>query len=843
MSRNGARSILGVILNFCVAAYLWAPQHTYAVEAPAADDCRGLLERFHSGGAAAGQGVDASSRAAAERYTLSEFFAPNAEGHSFASLRPVVAMSVAQRYLYEIKSQGMRTVRDPMTGNGTITQYMALSDGLAVTGGRKLVGHPRVGETLVGLLELQADGFKTGLKVPLAIGNPGSGKSEGFETILALDGNLTLSDERFHKYTFEFTNLDAIPELARLYLPDEHTGKIPNKRDALNDSPLVLLPEPYREAVMNQISPEVMRAIGRMPRPKRSMCPPTRFIRQTILDHYRLSENGGVALTADQEMQYLARHVQVVRDIGGANGRSVKINFQGRNVDLGVLMMQPNMGLAAELPPTHPLAMQYGQIVAASGGIVFFDEMLKNSEEFQHALLDTIQARSYSLHGAEPVEFDIVFMAASNTDDYIKVMEKAKTHTPPIIDRGVVMMMNWSIRPHEIMRILAYEAPKLQMVPLGDANATAVPVRRGNLETFIVSPEDPAQPWSGPDGRYRSFVGEDAGGPTDGAVAEVDISPHSLLFMSRVVALSRMSFDDKALARAFAEYGITSDHVPAPLYRDFVERLNLLEGRGNPSADQLMEFWNLSGRLREGSFGISSREASEWLGAAIIEARKPGYGNSVTPLLLRQILETKRFGGSEVERTKISNIATAVAQRLTIPALKLDLMAAMVGADGTDLEHTYDQVFEDLTQEGLNGSGRGRWNPGARLVERLARVKEIYRRLNGQDLDIREVRMQSHFNDRAGGNQVQRRYEPLLNAVTEYLVEARLASMDTRIDRIVQSLDEGSGRTRPTDAESSIIQGVLDYLRLHKGYSAAAAAQAIQMVRASPATQPAPATP
>jgi hypothetical protein len=335
-------------------------------------------------------------------------------------------------------------------------------------------------------------------------------------------------------------------------------------------------------------------------------------------------------------------------------------------------------------------------------------------------------------------------------------------------------------------------------------------------------------------------VGEDAGAPTEGAVAQVDISPHSLLYMSRVIALSRMSFDPRAVDEIFKRFPSASGAVPAPLYRDHVERLNLLEGRGNYTADQLVEFWKVSGLLNEGTSGISTREAAGWLGAAIMEARKPGHGNTVTPLLLRQVLDAKRYGGNEAQRAMISRIATAVGNDLTVPALKLDLMAAMVGSDSADLEHTYDQIFEELTQEGLSVGGHGRWSPPARVAERLARIKALYLRLNGQALDIREVRMQATFNERAGGNHVVRRYEPLLNAVTEYLVEARLTSMETRIDRMMEILDEGPGRARATDAESAIIQGVLDYLRLHKGYTSAATIQAIQMVRSSPGVQPAP---
>lgn len=801
-----------------------------------ADACRTLLDRFHPQGASARQLRSTLEQARRESHSLMQFFAPDEQGESMATRHPLIGMNAGQRFLAMLYEQGYRQVRSLQDGTTIYRRFAALYDGVKEAEGRRLIGHEHVGDVLVQHMEMAADGFKAGLKVWISVGNPGSGKSESREVLRTIAKNKSLSDPRFFLYTYDYINLHDIPEL-RLFFPPNEDGITLPVSEPQNKSPLCLLPEVYKQAVLNQINPKVVEMIERDADPRLTLSPKSQFIRDKIIEHYTQKDiaEGRGEPGPDRVMSFLNRHVRIKRFIYGDPGTFPTINFQGKGVNLGALLMRPDMAMQAVVPDHHPMAHQYGQIVSADGGVVLLEEVLKNDENMQNALLDVIQARRYSIEGAAPVEFDVVFMGTTNTDDILKLQEKAKSHKQPILDRGTFSYMNWSVLPHEIMQILMYDVPNMQMLALDGSMDTPVLVReRGAMQRLVQRPEGLNQPWQGPDERFRVFSGPVHGSQSAAVRRPVEISPHSLLFVSRVVALSRMVLEPNAVKKALADFGRNTDEIPAPpLFTSAVERLSLLEGRGEFQNSTLREYWAFSQHVNEGAFGISARDASTWFSLAIKEAEKAGYGHTVTPILLNSVLQRmireRTIGTNDAERTHISALATTVSLEMTIPDVRRDLTRAILATEGDDLEHTYDLVFAELIAEG-NARLRGQT---VQVSEVTQRVRELFKQITRRDLDAQEIAMSMAHNLMAGGAQTVRRNQDLMQAVTRHMVDTSLARNYTKLSRLYARLVSGGGSGQDRRAAEEDIareDRIIEYLRYHLGYSPAAVLQAMSLV-------------
>lgn len=804
--------------------------------------CDAYLQKFNPAYQPEAQMVDHSIEAVRETHSLLDLIRPDANGETLATKHPFIVMSAAQRLLAIVEGAGSEAIPDPRTGEGTVIRYNLFSSGSEVTGGRRVIGQYHAIEQLVAHLRAAADGHRSGRLVPLLVGGPGSGKSEFIEIFREGLQHQTLHNSQNFAYTYGFVGLEKIPSL-RADFPEDDTGVSPEYRCPHNDSPLVPFPEVFQNAIVNQASAAVGHLIKRAPSPKRKMCLHCQHIHDQILAHYFRDRTP----TPAEVVEVLNKHIVVHRLVMGTPGTAPIIDNPGNDVDLGTFFakVNPSIAFGAGRGISYPLSqMINGQIPSANGGPVLLEEFLKwNPKKALEPMLTAIQGHRFSIFGSGELNFDVYFMAATNTDDVAKIAALTEAHKSPILDRMVPIFMNWTIRPHEIGEILAYEQPTLEMRALNQSGAPVELVRgHGNLSVLFPRPESPLVEAQGPDGRFDLSVRNGAGEHE----THTHISPQAYMYIARVVALSRMKLDRKTLAEYNKEFGTARPDVAAPIFTSEEARLNMLEGRGQLDSSALQEFWRYSDNVGEGTFGISARDASKWLAAAVSEAQKPGNDGCVTLTLVRETLNRLMtgkepvIGANKAERAHISRLAGIVSAQISIPEVARDMFLAFAESDGDTIKQTYDQVVSDLLALNANSQETHHISPETRRrVQinhgRLERIKFWYQTVSGgQQLAINEIAMFKLNQDRAGSNasgREQVRHPVLLKAVARYEAENSARHYETRLERIVEIL---AGTKDPTAQEKALADSTMSYLREKKGYCPVCASQAVHLLRVQP---------
>jgi predicted Ser/Thr protein kinase len=674
---------------------------------------------------------------------------------------------------------------------------------------------------VVSQIEAHAQGDRAGLYPVLLVGVPGSGKSELLEAFRQAASHHTLKTPDNFVYSYEWRGLSDVPALREYVYEGE--GVETRTPCPMHDSPFVLMPEPVQDAILKVAGPAASKMIGGLkPAPKRHMCPKCAFFRQELIRHY--SQQRGHILTPSEVADILDKHIVLRRTVMGDPGTMPLLPAQAKDVDWSGLFVSKNPAVFLK-DPSHPLAYNYnGAILGGNGSAVMLDEVGKNSVDLLAKFLNMFQSRKVQEGGAPLIELDTVFFTATNTKDLVDL--RAKDPQSPFVDRLDRSQMNWSIFPEEVVKTAAYEFEGLTATKLGDPNAT--PVRGRDALEDLIPQRETGKPAVTTDRRYNLNI--------ELGDTNVHMAPQALMFVARVAALSRMSFDGKAAEK----WGIDPDLVAQPPFRNMAARLKALEGTYTMTPSQAMELMKLSELSGEGTFGMSARDVTKWLKLAVQESKKAHNGNCVTPGLLRETLDwmvrNEKIGVTAEERVNFLKLARLVALEFTKPAMISDINEAVSGSQDGTIHQIYDELIAEMMQLHRDPGSKtyipnGTNTPMPIRRDRLAAIEMIYQKNTGRPLSISEIAMFTQGQVLSGNSRGVERHRDLLSAITTWQAAKTAEAHDANLRKLIAI---AAGRANGSADELDLVHKLTDAMEHEFGYCKHCAMKALEMIQEAP---------
>lgn len=775
-----------------------------------------------------------------QEYSLLQLLDPNPETN-LVTRHPLLAMSASQRMLALLNSKGSYPIREPLFGLRQVRVYPTISHGIEMAGGRRVIGQLQGIEAFMDILmnAARGDGSR---KVPLLEGPPGTGKTEILSIIKNLARNLAVRDARYGLMTFEWKDLDKIPNLAPLVrkrtvrLPDGRTIILSNQSEMLR-SPLSILPEVIQQRVVAMARSRVRELIDTDPRPFLSMDPKDAEIRDAILRHY----SQGRELTPAQIVAVLNQHVTVRPR---TEVSPVLLSSQGRDVPEDQLTFVEDPIMLSIFGPGHPFSYYYtGSIPRADGSVIIFDEVLRNPEHFLNMLLHLAQSHELQRGGSPLVDLDTLVVMAANTESIEG--GKSDMRIRAFLDRARRIEFLYAIHPWETLKIgLLQRGGTLEVTPLPGSQAERGEDpwqfgewRTASLDQLVTNPDTDGRMQT-PYRRYAVRRASAVGTPS------VFISPHALEYMALIAAATRINTDREAAGRDNQARHILN----GPEFNNPVNRLSVILGDVTIAEARRRELEELHFLLKEGSRGLSNRDfADTWLVMVMDEALKPGNGNTVTPNLVLKVFEDAlRRGGitaSQEDQIRWLTLAHQIGDRMIAPLISQDWeLASSEGEDSVDA--IYQEIMDTLATISSFGSGGGASQPiqyrntrtGAVAnidYTRLEAVRRAYREINSQDLDPSMIVTTVFNNQRSRGVGANEPYLPLKRAVARYLSGVRLSttvstgSQQDQLERVIKALRDGEGDTQILTVANGFAHTMVRQL----GYNPHSVVQALEFVR------------
>jgi serine protein kinase len=237
-------------------------------------------------------------------------------------------------------------------------------------------------------------------RIKLLLGPVGSGKSDFDRQIRRYFEDYTRREEG-RMYTFRWTNLCDIIEDQD---PSDDTI-----RSAMNQDPLVLLPEDYREDIVSGLN-QVLEADYRLDNTQ-SLDPRSEFFMDELLDHYN-----------DDLEEVLNNHIEVIRLIANENRRRCIETFEPKdkkNQDETELTGDINYSKIAVYGESDPRSFEYsGAFCNANRGLFSGEELLKLQREFLYDFLHATQEQTIKPRNNPRMDIDQVIVGRTNMPEY-----------------------------------------------------------------------------------------------------------------------------------------------------------------------------------------------------------------------------------------------------------------------------------------------------------------------------------------------------------------------------------------------------------------------------------------
>jgi predicted Ser/Thr protein kinase len=772
--------------------------------------------------------ADLQSSIASERHNLSALLKTGPE--SLIHQHPWMIMNSAQRALHMIYREGVKEVPDRKVGFGTRKRYAFFSDAVELTDGQFVVGHIDGISKIVTFIEATADGQPGRDHVPTLMGPPGTGKSHILTLFRKALKNGTSKVSEYYSYSFEWVNLSAI-EALKGRLPSVATrAESPEAfSDPVNDSPIAILPAEIQQKVLAAHSQRVQDLVGRDPAPKTELNPKSEFIRSAILAHYRAELGRG--LTIGEELEYLSRHVKIKRVVLGSQSTAPYLANQGKEPNLANLFGSNNPLVKATFGTEDPFAVQYGVFARANTGIVFLDEIMKNEPSLIGQFLNLFSSHVVEVAPGVNVPIDAFFIAASNLKERDDL--RAKDPQNPLLSRNLDISWPYVFYPDEVGRVLAMEIQHLKARRLGtSASGETEPYTDiQGKQVFMLYPEvRPFEAVVTPHGRYAIKVGA-------AASREIFISPHALEFMANVVTLTRLNFDREKVNHGERYPLVKSNDA---IFSNPLVRLRVLLGEKTVTEAQLEELNSVSVASGEGNFGIDHRDVERWFTEAMAKSQSSANGNTVTPILLYEVLkrevnENKIFAGNKQAQDRLILFAQMVFQEFVVPGMTEDLNMAFARSEGREvLDTIYYEIQQELAALSVDPNAQvyiaQPSNEKRRIdQERLKKVRKIYERKQGRPLNAQELGTWQLFNSRQADPARPGRHHPgLQSAITAYHTDLVLQKERTTIKRLLDIADNPEADAKAPERERA--NELMRILQEELGYNLYAAKSAIEVL-------------
>jgi len=325
------------------------------------------------------------------------------ETHSFEwyleelSQSPRIARNAHQRLSDMFRFYGTEYDEE----RGVVEYKMAsedpLNDGDNVFYGRDV--HEAIHE-FVNKVHSASRGLGPEKRIKLLLGPVGSGKSDFDRQVRTYFEDYTRKEEG-RMYTFQWTNLCEVIEDQD---PSDDTV-----RSAMNQDPIVLLPESQREEIFDVLNGEI--DSDYYIENKQSLDPRSEFFMDRLLDYY------------DDDLQVvLNNHIEVVRFVASENRREGVETFEPKdkkNQDETELTGDVNYSKIAVYGESDPRAFDYsGAFCNANRGIFSGEELLKLQKEFLYDFLHATQEQTIKPKNNPRIDIDQVIVGRTNMPEY-----------------------------------------------------------------------------------------------------------------------------------------------------------------------------------------------------------------------------------------------------------------------------------------------------------------------------------------------------------------------------------------------------------------------------------------
>ena len=272
-----------------------------------------------------------------------------------------------------------------------------LHDGENVFYGREV--HEAIHE-FVNKVKSGARGLGPEKRIKLLLGPVGSGKSH-FDWLVRRYFEAYTREDAGRMYTFRWVDLCSVIDDQD---PDDDTVRSPMSQD-----PLVLLPKPQRQAVIDDLN-ERLDAPYTL-RNDQHPDPASEFYLNELLAHYD-----------DDLERVLDEHVEVVRLVADENRRECIETFEPKdkkNQDETELTGDVNYAKLAVYGESDPRAFDYaGAFCNANRGLFSGEELLKLQREFLYDFLHASQESTIKPKNNPRIDIDQVIVGRTNMPEY-----------------------------------------------------------------------------------------------------------------------------------------------------------------------------------------------------------------------------------------------------------------------------------------------------------------------------------------------------------------------------------------------------------------------------------------
>jgi energy-coupling factor transporter ATP-binding protein EcfA2 len=711
-------------------------------------------------------------------WSLADLLNPD-PAQNLAAQHPTILMNNDQLNAFIKDFYPAKKVKDPAYRNVTYNYFPLISAGVPEAGGHQIIGHFGTIQSAMKAIDDRARGKRSGKMVGF-IGPAGSGKTEVLNLLSRAGAILGMTKEDYFQFTFEFKDLQEIPELRALSYGHEENGSNPITRDVtLNRSPIVLLPKHLQDKVIETAKANFVQKTKFDPIPFREPSGKTQRVIDAIVAHYQRAE-GKTSVTDRDYMRWIARHTKIVRRIYSQTQPATIIRYLGKHPEMQTLFFTENLALSQYYGPKDPLSYAYGLIPSNDGSGLYVDEFFRQTGDVRDSMLDLAQNGVAQNGGAPAEKLNVTIMFATNDESIETAMQDggAKAH----LDRTIRLPMRHAIEPWHAVKIAMNDIgktkfkmrnidqiPDVLMEPtdIGPSRATN---QFENYDPQEVFPDREDGAPLGSDGRKALYY------IPDSQSKPILIAPRALWMLGLTAAGTRLVTDDKIFTKANEK--MTEFHTFQKyrhLFTDPVERLKVLTGQvqvDRPVANELAKARDL---LKEGQFGIGARELENWFSEALAIAANSG--GALTPVVVNRafdnILNNGKITVTPQDRPKWIAINNMVKANFILPALSSDVVNILQGQGRA--EKLYDDIKLELMALSTDHSAdfievEGNIRTPIDKV-RLQEIYEIFYKLTGMAFDVGLLK-DFHFTVNPASK--TQRHQQLLEAVRQYLMKREL---------------------------------------------------------------------
>jgi predicted Ser/Thr protein kinase len=677
-------------------------------------------------------GQDAKAAAAAEqvkpadiRMTLQDIASTDPEVNPI-SKHPGLIIPSAQKYARLFFMKPPKVALDPVFKVNRIEIYPAFTGEIGDPN-KMIVGQYQALTELANFIKSRARGNKGG-KLLLAIGPAGTGKTETFVILDAVNKALSTSNPEFFEYTFQWLNLHEVADLQAYQRPPSVEGRVTRRDPDMQRSPFTLLREDIQDAVLDAVEPEVQNLLGeQMPvNVWRQIAPKDAEILEAILRHeipeYDDNSIAFEDIPAEQYMEAVSKYVRILprKNAKGSGSDILRAMGDNPNLDLVFASQNPRM---STFYPQGPLGWDFtGTALRTDGRALIVDEAYRNIPEFLDILLELAQNSIAQAGGGPAVEMDTITMFASNDESLEKASEDGSMKAS--IDRAIKVPMRLNLHPHEISKtaLLMIGADNFKMRRLGDKEAQIEPL---DLNRAYPLPDEHGN-IVGIEKRFALYY------QPRGQRQPILISPQTMEMLGLFASITRIKVDPKILSSYPTEFEVLTPRHE--YFNNPIQRLKMMLGQATLETATRRDLSNFSKIAKEGESGISSRDIQELFQSALDSALSRGHG-VLTPQILDEVFNEKMRNNSfEISGPKLfvswRMLTGLVKSEFILKALAKDIRE-IIGGQGERARRLYKIVEMELVQLSEDESATEiiMDNGGQSVAinkERLGQIKKIY---------------------------------------------------------------------------------------------------------------------